>query len=87
MSEDTARSPVQFEPLRPASRASLIAGVVLGPLLWLVAIAIAAWAFQYTWAIALGLTVTVASFLVSLVVLTLLRRGRVRQEERYVDGG
>ena len=87
MSEDTGRSPVQFEPLRPASRASLIAGVVLGPLLWLVAIAIAAWAFEYSWAIALGLAVTVASFFVSLVVLTLLRKGRMRQEERYVDGG
>jgi uncharacterized membrane protein (UPF0136 family) len=87
VSEDTGRSPVQFAPLRPASRASLIAGVVLGPLLWLVAIAIAAWFFEYSWAIALGLTVTVASFFVSLVVLSLLREGRVRQEERYVDGG
>ena len=87
MSEDTGRSPVQFEPLRPASRASLIAGVVLGPLLWLVAIAIAAWAFEYSWAIALGVAVTVGAFFVSLVVLTLLREGRVRQEERYVDGG
>ncbi len=87
MSEDTGRSPIQFEPLRPASRASLIAGVVLGPLLWLVVIAIAAWAFEYSWAIALGVAVTVAAFLVSLVVLTLVREGRVRQEERYVDGG
>ncbi len=30
---------------------------------------------------------TVASFVVALVVLTLIREGRVRQEERYVDGG
>ncbi len=78
---------MRFEPLHPASRASLIAGVVLGPLLWLVAIAIAALVFEYSWAIALGVGVTVASFFVSLVVLTLLREGRVRQEERYVDGG
>ena len=84
MSDDVS---VRFEPLHPASRASLIAGVVLGPFLWLVAIAIAAWVFEYSWAIALGLAVTVASFFVSLVVLALLREGRVRQEERYADGG
>ncbi len=78
---------MRFEPLHPASRASLIAGVVLGPILWLLAFAIAAWAFEYSWAIAFGLAVTVASFFVSLMVLTLLREGRVRQEERYVDGG
>lgn len=84
MSDDAS---VRFEPLHPASRASLIAGVVLGPLLWLLAIAIVAWVFEYSWAIALGMAVAVASFFVSLVVLTLLREGRVRQEERYVDGG
>jgi uncharacterized membrane protein (UPF0136 family) len=78
---------VRFEPLHPASRGSLIAGVVLGPLLWLLVLAIAAWVFEYSWAIAVGLAVTVASFFVSFVVLTLLREGRVRQEERYVDGG
>ncbi len=87
MRKDTARSPVEFEPLRPASRAALIVGVVLGPLLWLIVIAIAAAVFQYSWAIALGLAVTFASFVVSLVVLTLLRKSRVRQEERYVGPG
>ena len=60
---------------------------MLGPLLWLVALAVAAWFFEYTWAIAVGLAVTVASFVVALVVLALLRRGRVRQERRYVDSG
>jgi membrane protein implicated in regulation of membrane protease activity len=84
---DTQRSSVRFEPLRPASRESLIAGLVLGPLLWLLVLAIAAWVFEYSWAIALGLAVTVAAFFVSLVVLTLLWRSRVRQEERHVDGG
>ncbi len=87
MREDAATSAVRFEPLHPASRTSLIVGVVLGPLLWLVAIAIAAWFFEYTWAIALGLLVTVASFLLALVVLALLRQARRRQERRYVDGG
>lgn len=87
MREDAHTSSVRFEPLHPASRASLILGVVVGPVLWLVAIAVAAWFFEYTWAIALGLVVTVTSFLVALVVLALLRTGRVRQEERYVDSG
>ena len=87
MSDDVRGSSLHFEPLHPASRASLIAGLVLGPLLWLVAIAIAALVFEYSWAIAVGLAVTVASFVVSLVVLVLLREGRVRQEERYVDAG
>jgi membrane protein implicated in regulation of membrane protease activity len=87
VSEHTGRSPVQFEPLRPASRATLIVGVMLGPLLWLVVIAIAAAVFEYTWAIALGLAVTLASFVVSLIVLTLLRERRMREEERYVGRG
>ena len=87
MRQVAATSSVRFEPLHPASRAVLIVGVVVGPLLWLAAIAVAAWFFEYTWAIALGVLVTVASFLVALVVLVLLRAGRVRQEERYVDNG
>jgi uncharacterized membrane protein len=78
---------VRFEPLHPASRRSLVAGVVVGPLLWLLLLALAAWVFEYSWAIALGLAITVAAFLVSLVVLALLRNGRVRQETRYVDRG
>ena len=76
---------MRFEPLHPASRRSLVAGVVLGPLLWLLLLAIAAWVFEYSWSIGLGLAVTVASFVVSLVVLAVLRAGRERQEKRYVD--
>ena len=85
MPEDATPSSVRFEPLDPAPRRSLIAGVVLGPLLWLVALSITAWALEYSWAIAVGLLVTVASFLVALVVLVLLRAARVRQEQEHVD--
>ncbi len=87
MSEDAGRSPVRFEPLRPASRRTLIAGILLGPLLWTVALLFAAAAFEYSWAIGVGLLVTFAAFLVSLVVLVVLREGRQREERRYVDAG
>lgn len=85
MRQDRATSSVQFEPLHTASRSAAIVGVVVGPLLWLAAIAAVAWFFEYTWAIGLGLLVTVATFLGALVVLVLLRAARVRQEKRYVD--
>ena len=85
MREDVARSPVRFEPLHPASRSSLIIGVVVGPLLWLVVLALAAWVFDYSWAIALGMLVVVVTLVVALIVLSLLRAWRVRQERRYVD--
>jgi uncharacterized membrane protein len=86
MRENAANSWARFEPLHTASRARVIAGVVLGPLLWLGALAFGAWVFEYTWAIAVGLAVTFASFVLALVVLALLRQGRMRQERRYVDG-
>jgi uncharacterized membrane protein len=63
----------------------MIVGVVVGPLLWLVAIAAVAWFFEYTWAIGLGVLVVGATFLVALVALVLFRKARVRQEKRYVD--
>jgi hypothetical protein len=87
MRQDPATSSVRFEPLHPASRSAVIVGVAVGPLLWLVALAAVALFFEYTWAIALGLFITVATFLVALAILALLRAARVRQEKRYVDSG
>ncbi|MGH3024526.1 MAG: hypothetical protein ACRDNI_12785 [Gaiellaceae bacterium] len=86
MSSDTEPS-ARFEPLRPASGWRLIAAFILGPLLWLVALAVAAWLIAESRAIEVGLLLTVASFLLSLIVLAVLRTGRRRQERRYVDGG
>ena len=83
MPDNAAHPSVHFEPLRPASRARVIAAIVLGPLLWLVALIVGAWLFEYSWAIGVGLLVTFAAFLVSLVVLTVLRAGRRRQDKRY----
>lgn len=87
MSSELDRSAVRFEPRRPASRGRLIAGFVLGPVLWLVALIVAAWLFDYSWAIGVGLLVTVASFLVSLLVLAILHSRRRSQERRYADSG
>ena len=87
MREDPATTSVRFDPLRPASRSAVIVGVVVGPLLWLIAIAAVAWFFEYTWAIGLGVLVIGVTFLVALVALVLFRAARVRQEQRYVDPG
>jgi hypothetical protein len=74
-----------FRPLRPASGPKLIAAIVLGPMLWVVALIVASWLLDRTNAIELGLLVTAASFVVAAVVLSLLRVGRRREERRYAD--
>ena len=86
MREHVATSSVRFEPLHRASRSALIVGVVIGPLLWLVVIAGGAYLLKYSWAVALGIVVGVASFVVALSVFGLLWAARVRQEKRHVDG-
>ena len=78
---------MRFEPLRPASRRRMIVAVVLGPVLWLIALIVAAALFEYSSSIALGLVVTLASFVVSLAVLAVLHALRRRQERRYANRG
>jgi hypothetical protein len=75
----------RFRPLRRASRPRLIAAIVLGPVAWAVSLAIAAWLIERTDAIETGLLVTVGSFVVSAIVLSLLRLGRLREERRYAE--
>ncbi len=87
VSSDTEPSSASFEPLRPASGWRLALAFVLGPLVWLAALVAAAWLLANSQVIELGLLVTVVSFLVSLIVLALLRAGRRREERRYVDRG
>jgi multisubunit Na+/H+ antiporter MnhF subunit len=77
----------RFRPLRPASGPKLIAAIVFGPVLWAVVLCILAVIVEYTDAIGVGLLLAVVSFVVSVVVLSLLRRGRVREERRYADRG
>jgi hypothetical protein len=74
-----------FVPMRPASGPKLIAALVLGPILWLVALLVASWLLDRTDAIELGLLLTAAAFLFSAVVLSLLRLGRRREERRYAN--
>ena len=87
MSSEGERQPVRFVPLRPASRGRLVAGFVLGPILWLAALIVAAALFEESAAIALGLLVTVAAFVVSLLTLGLLHAARRRQERQYAHRG
>ena len=85
MGKEADPRPVRFEPLRPASRGRLVAGFLLGPVLWLLALVAAGWVFDYTAATGLGLLVTAASFCVSLIVLALLHAARRREEWRHAQ--
>jgi divalent metal cation (Fe/Co/Zn/Cd) transporter len=82
---DGDRQPVRFEPMRPASRGRALAAVVLGPLLWLVALSVSAVLSQHSGAVALGLLVTLASFVAALLVLSVLHAARRREERRYAE--
>ena len=75
----------RFRPLRPASRPTVIATIVVGPVMWLVAGGVAAYLIERTDAIELGLLVAFASFVVAAIVLGLLAHGRRREERRYAD--
>jgi hypothetical protein len=75
-----------FRPLRPASRPRLIAGLVLGPVLWLVALLLVALLVHHTDAIEVGLLLTAGSVAVAALVLSVLRWRRRREERRYADG-
>ena len=71
--------------MRPASGPKLIAALVLGPILWVVAFLLASWLLDRTNAIELGLLITAASCVFAAAVLSLLRLGRRREERRYAD--
>ena len=75
----------RFEPLRPASRGRLIAAMVLGPVLWLGALMIVAWAVHKTSAILLGLAVAAGAFVFAVLVLSWVYVARRRQEKRFVE--
>jgi hypothetical protein len=87
VSNDSESSVVRFKPLRPASRKRLLLGLVLGPLLWIVALNAVAWVLNDGYAIELGLLVALISAAASTIALLILRHGRIRQEKRYAARG
>ena len=84
---EAARQQVRFEPTRPATAGRIVAALILGSVLWIAAIAVTAVVLHRTSAIELGLAVTLGSFLVSMVLLGLLRAVRRREEERDANRG
>lgn len=85
MSSQSDPRDVHFEPLRPATRRTLILALVIGPILWLVALILAAVVFTHARAVPIGIAVAVGSCLIAMVILNLLLTARRRQERRYVD--
>ena len=80
MAGDAELSPPRFEPLHPASRARLTLAIVLGPIVWLVAIGVVAVVVNRTYAIGIGLLVALVSLVVAAIGLLLLWKVRRRQE-------
>jgi hypothetical protein len=85
MSNEAGRSRVRFQALKPAPRRRVIAAFIVGPVMWVVALVLLALTVEQTDAIALGLLAALASFVVALVLLAVVRAARVRNEKRYVD--
>jgi hypothetical protein len=73
----------RFRPMRAASGPRLMAAMVLGPFLWVVGLVIVAVLVHRTDAIELGVLIAVASMLVAVPILIVLRLGRQREERRY----
>ncbi len=77
----------RFRPMRTASGPRLIAAIVLGPLLWVVGLAIVALLVHRSDAIELGVLIAVGSILVAVPILLVARLGRRREERRYAARG
>lgn len=73
----------QFGALRPEPLAKLIVAAVVGPVGWVLAILLAILLVDATREIIIGVLATLASFAFAAVVLTVLHRGRDREEEDY----
>lgn len=81
------REPIipRFRPLGEVATWRLVLVVTVGPVMWVVALLVGAWVVEETDAIETGLAITAGSFVLALVVLSLMRAGRRREERRYVD--
>lgn len=74
----------QFTPLRIASPGRRALVLVVGPLLWLLAVVVVGIVVHYRRAVELGLIVSLIAFVLSLVVSMIARQRRLR-EERAAD--
>jgi hypothetical protein len=75
----------RFRPRRTASRGRVIAVMVIGPVLWVVALVVVAWVVDRRDAVEWALLVTVASLAIAGPVLGVLRALARREERRYAD--
>jgi hypothetical protein len=82
---DDADHSLRFQPLRPATHWRMVATAIAGPVLWLIALSVGAVLIARGRAIEVGVLVAFASFVLALLVLTLLRAGRRREERQYGD--
>lgn len=69
-----------FSPLRPAPRGKRVAVFVLGPLAWVVALAVLVRILRNDRAVEIGLLVALVSFVVALALLVLARSLHAREE-------
>jgi hypothetical protein len=72
-----------FSPLRRASRAKRAAVMFLGPVAWIVALAVLIEIVHEEDAIEIGLAVAAASFVLAFVALAVTRYVRARRDEAW----
>jgi hypothetical protein len=73
--------PARFTPLQSATAVRRAIVVVVGPLLWLVALVVVGVVVDQRQAVELGLIVTLVAFVLSLFMSLLARRRRLLREE------
>lgn len=73
----------EFVPLRKESRTKLLFALVVGPIAWLLAAIAVVYLVHRTRAIVFGAEVTLAAFVISMILLPILHWGRNREELAY----
>lgn len=77
--------PARFTPLHSASPARRALALLVGPLLWLVAIVVVSVVVDRVDAVEIGLRVALVAFVLSLPVSAFARRRRLREERDAQD--
>ena len=76
----------QFDPLHPPTRRRKVWLLIVGPLIWVVALDLVAVVMHRTDLIGLGLLIAFASVALGLLLLALGRRRRLREEREGAPG-